>query len=202
MFAERYSFKRFYEVVEQNPYLAGFYKDMKRWAFHLQVFFLSKRFAHHYGIQRSGEATIQDRSIYEDPYVFAKNLYLQGNMSENDYRCYLELFENMAQNLEVPDLLVYLRASVPTLCHRIAQRGREFERSIKREYLQQLANHYEDWVATYPGKVLTIDTDGLDFVNNPEDFASMCEQVWESLEQTTFEVPEQTELRFGLRALS
>lgn len=177
MFAQRHSYDTFFEVVDQNPYLADFYADMRRWSFHLQVFFLTKRYSHHLEIQRSGRNTIQDRSIWEDALIFAKNLYLHGNMAETDYHCYQELFHSMVANLALPDLLVYLKADVPTLVQRIGRRGRSFERTIDPKYLEQLNDHYDHWVRAYEGNVLTIDTDGADFVNSTADFAYMAKCI-------------------------
>lgn len=182
MFAQRHNYKVYYEVVDENPYLADFYADMKRWSFHLQVFFLNKRFAHHMEIQNSNLSTIQDRSIWEDAMIFAKNLFLHGNMSEKDYYTYIELFNNMVNHLKKPDLLVYLKGSISTIVHRINKRGRTFEKNMDVKYLEQLNDHYDSWERSYDGNILTIDTDGLDFVKNTEDFDYMNKMIMSSLE--------------------
>ncbi len=166
----------FFESVDDNPYLSDFYADMKRWSFHLQVYFLSNRFKNHKKIVEMEESVIQDRSIYEDVEIFARNLYEIGNMSERDYENYRELFGIMVDYLKPPDLLIYLRANVDTLLKQIKLRGRNYEQSINRDYLERLNASYEDWIERYrtelnrPGcsvsKLLVIESDEIDFVNN------------------------------------
>ncbi len=189
LLSERFGWKAYYESVDDNPYLDDFYKDMKRWSFHLQIYFLSKRFKDHMEIINSPYSIIQDRSIYEDAEIFAKNLYEMGNMDERDYKNYVELFSIMTGFLKPPDLIIYLRASVDTLLHQIKLRGRAFEQNIPREYLERLNRHYENWVTRYDlGELLILETDGLDFVKNKEDFEKVVEIVSDALEKIGYEI--------------
>jgi deoxyadenosine/deoxycytidine kinase len=159
-----------YESVEDNPYLSDFYGDMRRWSFQLQVYFLSNRFRSHKSITEGDNSVVLDRVIYEDAEIFARNLFEIGNMEKRDYENYLALYDVMTEYLHPPDLLVYLRANVDTLLHQISLRGRDFEQSIKREYLEQLNRHYESWIGRYnKGKLLVVESDGLDFVKRPQD---------------------------------
>ncbi len=160
----------FYEPVAENPYLADFYRDMRAWAFHSQVFFLAHRLRIHHQLLEYPTSVVQDRSVYEDAEIFARNLYLQGHMAERDWETYRRLYESMLTFLPAPDLVVYLRASVPTLLKRIAMRGRDYERSISPEYLSQLNRLYEEWLENFSlSPVLVVPADKLDFVANPED---------------------------------
>ncbi len=173
-----FQWESFYERVDDNPYLADFYEDMDRWSFNLQVFFLSSRFNHHREIEESSSSVVQDRSIYEDAEIFARNLFEMGFMTERDFRNYTDLFQIMTSYLKPPDLLVYLRASVPTLVRHIQSRGREFESTIRIEYLKRLNVHYENWIERYElGPKLVLDADTLDFVNRPEDRRLVLGQV-------------------------
>lgn len=157
------------EAVAENPYLADFYGDMRRWSFQSQVFFLSRRLRQHHDLIQQTQAMIQDRSVYEDAEIFARNLYQQGNMSERDWHCYYDLYQTMATLLPPPNLVIYLRATVPTLRRRIQQRGRDFEQTISDAYLHQLSALYETWVADFTlSPLLTIDTDDLDYVQYEE----------------------------------
>lgn len=163
LLSEKLGWRPYYEIVDENPYLADFYADMRRWSFHLQVFFLSKRFQHHQEITRLPGSVIQDRTIYEDAEIFARNLYLQGLMDERDFRNYDELFNTMAQFLHPPDLIIYLRASVRTLLERIRRRARDYEQHIPAEYLTQLNERYEEWTGRFRlCPILTVDADRLD----------------------------------------
>ena len=174
MLSQHYGWKTFYESVEDNPYLADFYQDMSRWSFNLQVYFLSKRFNDHKMIVDGGESVIQDRSIYEDAEIFARNLYLIGKMDQRDYTNYVELYKVMMQYLKPPDLLIYLDAHIGTLEKQIARRGRDYEQSIPRSYLEQLSTHYKDWIGTYTmGPLLVIPSDEVDFVHERGDFNRM-----------------------------
>lgn len=165
LLSEKLSWEPFYEAVDDNPYLADFYKDMKKWAFHSQVFFLSRRLRHHRQLLNRPDSVIQDRTVYEDAEIFAENLYRQGHMGERDYRSYRELYEVLTMFLPPPDLVVYLRASVPTLKQRIAMRGRDFEQDIPTEYLEQLNELYEEWANSFTlCPMLTVPSDSLDFV--------------------------------------
>jgi deoxyadenosine/deoxycytidine kinase len=168
LLSEGLGWEPFYEAVDENPYLSDFYKDMKHWSFHSQIFFLARKIRYHLEIIKSPKSVVQDRSIYEDAEIFAENLYRQGFMVERDYRTYRELYEAILPLLPPPDLIVYLRASVPTLQERIALRGREFERVIPREYLEQLNLLYDEWAEGFTlCPILTVPTDDLDFVKYP-----------------------------------
>jgi len=165
-----FKWEAFYERVDDNPYLTDFYEDMHRWSFNLQVFFLSSRFNHQRRIEKAPHSVVQDRSIYEDAEIFARNLNEMGLMADRDYENYTDLFDIMTSYLQPPDLLVYLRATVPTLVRHIQARGRDFETTIRIEYLERLNKHYEDWVTRYDqGPKIVIDVDELEFVNEPED---------------------------------
>ena len=171
-----------FESVEDNPYLSDFYTDMRRWSFQLQVYFLSNRFRSHKSITEGGRSVVLDRVIYEDAEIFARNLFEIGNMEERDYRNYVALYDVMTEYLHPPDLLIYLRANVDTLMRQIAQRGRDFEQSIKREYLEQLNRHYEAWIQRYTkGKLLVVESDNLDFVNSREDLDRVIRLVEKGL---------------------
>lgn len=195
MLGERLGWEPFFEAVSDNPYLADFYQDMARWSFHSQVFFLSRRLRHHHQLLQRPNSVVQDRTVYEDAEIFACNLYRQGLMSERDYRSYRELYEVLSALLPPPDLVVYLRASVPTLMARIAQRGRPFERSITPEYLEQLNGLYEDWISRFNlCPVLTVPSDRLDFVANSRHLDLIVEKVLEKLQgREVVEFDERTE---------
>lgn len=184
LLAERYQWEPHFEVVAENPYLADFYQDMPRWSLQLQVFFLSKRFQAHRKIVLGSSSAIQDRSIYEDAFIFARALYESGKMDKRDYQNYYELFTAMTQLLPPPDLVVYVRRSVSCLQKRIAERGREFEKNIPDSYLEQLNRCYDDWVEKHhPGKVLTVEANDLDLKNKKEDFDYVCQKLEQSLDQ-------------------
>jgi len=164
--SDYFKWEAFYERVDDNPYLSDFYADMRRWSFNLQVLFRSSRFNHQRSIEQVPHSVVQDRSIYEDAEIFARNLYEMSLMSQRDFENYTDLFAIMTSYLRPPDLLVYLRATVPTLVRHIQSRGREYESSIRIEYLERLNRLYEDWVDRYDlGPKLIIDVDELDFVN-------------------------------------
>ncbi|MCX6134566.1 MAG: deoxynucleoside kinase [Ignavibacteriales bacterium] len=178
LLAGRFGWKPYFESVDDNPYLPDFYADMSRWSFHLQIYFLANRFKHHKRMTESGDPVIQDRSIYEDAEIFARNLHDIGKMDDRDYSNYVSLFEVMTDYLKSPDLMIYLRASIDTLVQQISRRGRSFEQSIPREYLEQLNNHYERWIANYHrGPLLIIESDNLDFVNRDGDLEQICRSV-------------------------
>jgi deoxyadenosine/deoxycytidine kinase len=185
LLAKRFAWRPYYEHVEGNPYLADFYDDMRRWAFHLQVYFLSKRFQHHQEILASPVSVIQDRTIYEDAEIFARNLHENGHIDARDHENYRELFDTMVQFLEPPDLLIYLRTSVPVLIERIRARGRDYERAIPAEYLEQLDRHYEDWIARYDlSPMLVVETDACNLVAEEEELAVVAERIQRRLEAT------------------
>jgi deoxyadenosine/deoxycytidine kinase len=178
MAAKKLGWIPYYEKVQNNPYLHDFYVDMKRWSFQLQVYFLSHRFNTHKKIINSKKSVIQDRSIYEDVEIFAKNLYLMGRMEKRDYNNYHNLFHEMISYLKAPDLIVYLKADVDTLVRQIHLRGRAFEKRIERKYLERLNRSYGQWIKNYNlGKVLIIESDALDFVNNPEHFNMILDKI-------------------------
>ena len=177
LIADYFGWSPFFERVDDNPYLEDFYEDMNRWSFNLQVFFLSSRFKHQRQIEESRSSVVQDRSIYEDVEIFARNLNDMGLMSGRDYENYRELFDIMVSYLRRPDLLVYLRADVPTLVRHIQQRGREFENGIRIDYLERLNKLYEDWIDRYDGPKLIVETDNLDFVNQEEDRFEMLSRI-------------------------
>jgi deoxyadenosine/deoxycytidine kinase len=175
---EYYDWHTVYEQVDDNPYLTDFYNDMRRWSFNLQVFFLSKRFEQLEQIEEMDTSVVQDRSIYEDAHIFARNLYEMGHMSGRDYQNYTNLFSIMTTYLSPPSLLIYLRASVPTLVNQIQKRGREFESTIRIDYLERLQGHYEEWIESYDrGPKLIVDADELDFVNEEEDRRVVLNQI-------------------------
>lgn len=182
MIARRLGWTPYYESVQNNPYLSDFYEEMRRWSFQLQVYFLSHRFHTHKKIIESKKSVIQDRSIYEDVEIFAKNLYLMGRMEKRDYKNYENLFREMTSYLKAPDLIVYLKADVKTLMKQIRLRGREFEKSIERSYLARLNRSYGHWVKNYRlGKMLVIESDKLDFVHNKEHFHTILEKIKSAL---------------------
>lgn len=173
-----------FESVEDNPYLSDFYGDMSRWSFHLQVYFLSNRFRSHKAIVEGKKPVVLDRVIYEDAEIFARNLYEIGKMDKRDYNNYVALYDVMTEYLRPPDLLIYLRANVETLLRQIALRGRSYEQSIPREYLEQLNRHYESWISRYKkGRLLVVESDALDFVNEKEDFRRVVEMVSRGLQK-------------------
>ncbi|MEO1450997.1 MAG: deoxynucleoside kinase [Bacteroidota bacterium] len=176
--AQHYQWKPHLEAVDDNPYLEDFYRDMKTWAFPLQIYFLNSRFNQVQEIRRNQDTIIQDRTIYEDAHIFAKNLRESFYLSERDFQTYFSLFESMTGLLEAPDLLIYLRASIPKLIEQIARRGREYERDISIKYLEDLNRHYESWIGHYKeGRLLVIEVDNLDYVQRPEDFGSIIQKV-------------------------
>jgi deoxyadenosine/deoxycytidine kinase len=177
LLAKHFRWKPHFEDVENNPYLNSFYEDMQRWSFNLQVYFLNSRFRQVVDIRKSGENVIQDRTIYEDAYIFAPNLHAMNLMSTRDFENYISLFELMSSFIQPPDLLIYLKASIPTLVAQIQKRGREYEESIRLDYLKLLNERYENWINNYKlGNLLFIDVDNLDF-NNPEDLGIVIEKV-------------------------
>ena len=170
-----------FEEVDHNPYLDSFYEDMQRWSFNIQIFFLNSRFRQVIDIRNSGKDVVQDRTIYEDAMIFAPNLYSMGLMESRDFENYRSLFELMTKFLQPPDLLIYLRASVPTLIRQIAKRNRDYEQSIRLDYLSNLNDRYEEWISGYKdGKLLIIDMDNLD-VEKPEDLSIIIEKIEASL---------------------
>ena len=181
LLAKHFKWEAFYESVDNNPYLADFYDDMRRWSFNLQIYFLSSRFRHQKQMLENAESFVQDRTIYEDVEIFAKNLHKMGLMSDRDFKNYEALFREMTDYLRAPDLLIYLRAQVPTLVRQIQQRGREYENTIRIAYLERLNRLYENWIKDYKHEKLIIDTDDIDFVNDQEDLGRVIELVEQRL---------------------
>lgn len=191
MLAKHYGWEPRFEAVEHNPYLEDYYRDIHRWSFNLEVYFLKERFRDLLAIAEADHTIVQDRTIYEGVYVFMQNNKAMGNLSERDYLTYMELFEQMMSMVRVPDLMIYLRASVPHLVGNIQKRGRDYEQTIQLEYLQNLNNRYEDFIYhKYPGQVMTIEKDNLDFLNRPKDFASIVDRIDRTLFGLFPEIPE------------
>ncbi|MDN6280339.1 MAG: deoxynucleoside kinase, partial [Psychroflexus sp.] len=178
LLAKHYKWEPEFEDVIENPYLEDFYSDMKRWSFNLQIYFLNSRFRQILDIRESEKDVIQDRTIYEDAFIFAPNLYDMGYMSARDYQNYASLFELMESVTESPDLLIYLRSSVPNLVKQIQSRGRDYENSISIDYLNRLNERYNAWINAYDkGKLLIIDVDALNFVDEPEDLGEIINSI-------------------------
>jgi deoxyadenosine/deoxycytidine kinase len=177
MVANHFGGEPHYESVIDNPYLEDFYEDMPRWSFPLQIYFLTHRFQSHATIQKKSGFNIQDRTIYEDANIFAPVLYKNGNMSERDYRNYLNVYNSMIEMLDKPDLIVYLKTSVQQVQDRIKLRNRDYEQGIAVDYLKALNHQYETWIESYPGNVLVIENDGLDFKNRPDDFKMIISRI-------------------------
>ena len=182
MLAKHYGWEPRFEAVDHNPYLEDYYRDIHRWSFNMEVYFLKERFRDLLAIAEADHTIIQDRTIYEGVYVFMENNKAMGNLSERDYETYMELFEQMMAMVRVPDLMIYLHASVPHLVGNIQKRGREYEQTIQLEYLQNLNDRYNDFIYhRYKGRVMTIEKDNLDFQHNPKDFALIVDRIDSSL---------------------
>ena len=177
MLANHYGWTPKFESVDFNPYLADFYEDMERWSFNLQIYFLNKRFQDVVEISKHKEVIIQDRTIYEDARIFAPNLHAMGLMSTRDFENYSDLFDLMMSLVNPPDLMIYLRSSIPNLIAQIQKRGREYERSIRIEYITGLNQRYEDWIKDYKSRLLIIDVDNIKFENNPEGFQYITDKI-------------------------
>jgi deoxyadenosine/deoxycytidine kinase len=178
LLSKHYGWTPHFEDVDSNPYLESFYEDMKRWSFNLQVYFLNSRFRQVVDIRKGNKSVIQDRTIYEDAYIFAPNLHDMGLMTNRDFENYISLFELMSTFIQAPDLLIYLRAEVPTLVKQIQKRGRAYESSIRLDYLQSLNDKYERWIENYmSGKLLIIDVNTIDFSDKPEDLGFVIGKI-------------------------
>jgi deoxyadenosine/deoxycytidine kinase len=178
LLSKHYKWEAHFEDVDDNPYLNDFYEDMHRWSFNLQVYFLNSRFSQILEIRKSPKTVIQDRTIYEDAHIFAPNLHSMGLMSSRDFESYFTLFNLMSSLVQPPDLLIYLQASVPKLVEQIQKRGREYEASIRLDYLKSLNERYEAWISSYNlSKVLIVDVDNNDFTNNPQDLSKVIDQI-------------------------
>ena len=178
LLSKHYKWEPHFEDVIHNPYLDDFYMHMERWAFNLQVYFLNSRFRQLMSLNRSEKSFVQDRTVYEDAYIFAPNLHSMGLMNQRDFNNYQSLFELLESMIKAPELLIYLRSSIPNLVNKIHKRGREYENSISIEYLSRLNERYEAWISTYEkGKLLVIDVDNLVFVKNKEDLGLIIEKI-------------------------
>ena len=177
MLAKHYAWSPLFEPVDFNPYLEDFYKDMQRWSFNLQIYFLNKRFKDVVAISRSEETIIQDRTIFEDARIFAPNLHAMGMMSDRDFANYTDLFDLMMSLVKLPDLMIYIRSSIPNLVSQIEKRGRDFEKTMRIDYLQGLNELYERWIAQYEGRLVIVDGDHLKFESDPEAFRQITDRI-------------------------
>lgn len=178
LLAKHYKWETHFEDAEENPYLNDFYEDMQRWSFNLQIYFLNSRLNQIKDIRENTKTVIQDRTIYEDAYIFAPNLHAMGLMTTRDYDNYIELFNTMMDFIKPPELLIYLRATIPTLVRQIQKRGRDYEESIRLDYLKRLNERYEAWISTYEsGKLLIIDVDDINFFENSEDLGKVITKI-------------------------
>jgi len=178
MLAKHYEWEPHYENVDTNPYLEDFYNDMKAWSFNVQIFFLRQRLKQIMAIRNSGKDVIQDRTLYEDAYIFAPNLHEMDLMATRDFETYFSLFQQVEQLIQPPDLLIYLKSSIPYLVKRIQSKGREYENAIRLDYLERLNRRYDVWIQSYElGKILVIDTDKINFIDKPEDFSKIVNKI-------------------------
>ena len=177
MLAEHYGWQPRYESVSDNPYLEDFYADMERWSFNLQIYFLNRRFKEVVEISQTDDIIVQDRTIFEDACIFAPNLHDQGMMSDRDFNNYKDLFDLMMSLVKLPDLMIYIRSSISTLVSQIQKRGREYEQTMRLDYLQGLERRYEEWIKTYEGRLLVIDGDNCKFGDNPEHFDQVINRI-------------------------
>lgn len=177
LLAKQFKWTPVYERIDDNPYIANFYEDMRRWSFNLQVYFLHKRFKYVIDARKQYKDIVQDRTLYEDAYIFAPNLHAMGLMNTRDFETYRDLFELMNSFISPPDLLLYLKASVPTLVKQIQRRGRDYESSIRLDYITSLNERYDDWIENYNGRKLVVNMDCLDITEKPEDFGKIVEKI-------------------------
>lgn len=177
MLSEHYGWTPKYESVAVNPYLEDYYKDIRRWSYNLETYFLARRFKDVLEISRSSEVIVQDRTLMEGVNIFVVNNHELGNLSDRDYDTYMQLYNLMISMAGTPDLLIYLKASVPHLVDNIRRRGRDYEQGMTLDYLQGLNSHYEKWISSYEGRMLVVEVDNLDFENNPADFASVTDKI-------------------------
>ena len=177
LLARHYGWTPKFESVTYNPYLADYYADIKRWSFALEMYFLSQRLKDVIEIGKSSEVIIQDRTLFEGVHIFVANNYAQGNLSERDYNTYMDTYNVMMSVVKEPDLMIYLRSSIPHLVSQIQKRGRDYEQTISIEYLSGLNERYEDWIASYRGRLLVVEADHLDFLGNPADFAAITDRI-------------------------
>ena len=177
MLAQRYGWTPRFEPVDNNPYLSDFYADMQRWSFNIQVYFLNKRFKEVVEISQSNDTIVQDRTIFEDAKIFAPNLHAQGMMSDRDFDNYSDLFDLMMSLVKLPDLMIYIRTSIPNIVAQIQKRGREYEKSIRIDYLQGLNDLYENWISTYKGNLIIVEGDSVKFENSDKDFRIVTDMI-------------------------
>ncbi len=177
LLSKHYKFEPHYENVENNPYISDFYEDMQRWSFNLQIFFLNERYSSLLQLQKSKKNIIQDRTIYEDAHIFAPNLHSMGLMSSRDFETYQKLFDSISQTVKPPDLMVYLRASIPHLVNNIQKRGREYEDSIRLDYLRRLNERYEAWITSYKPRHIIIEVDDMNFAENSEHLGGIISRI-------------------------
>ena len=177
MLSKHYGWTPKFESVSYNPYLADYYKDIKRWSFALEMYFLQQRLHDLMDIAKSNDVVVQDRTLLEGVHIFVANNYAQGNLSERDYNTYMDTFNTMMEVVHQPDLMIYLKSSIEHLVYQIQKRGRDYEQTISIEYLDGLNKRYDSWMETYPGKLLVLDADRLDFLNRPEDFSHITDLV-------------------------
>ncbi len=177
LLARHYGWTPKFESVTYNPYLADYYADIKRWSFALEMYFLQQRLHDVLEISKSNDVIIQDRTLFEGVHIFVANNYAQGNLTERDYNTYMDTFNVMMEVVKEPDLMIYLKSSIPHLVSQIQKRGRDYEQSISIEYLSGLNERYDKWISEYKGRLITIDADNLDFLNNEEDFAQITDKI-------------------------
>ncbi|MBQ6161224.1 MAG: deoxynucleoside kinase [Prevotella sp.] len=177
MLAKRYGWTPRFEPVDNNPYLSDFYADMQRWSFNIKVYFLNKRFKEVVEIAQSNDTIVQDRTIFEDAKIFAPNLHAQGMMSDRDFDNYSDLFDLMMSLVKLPDLMIYIRTSIPNIVAQIQKRGREYEKSIRIDYLQGLNDLYENWISTYKGNLIIVEGDSVKFENSDKDFRIVTDMI-------------------------
>ncbi|PSR05178.1 MAG: deoxynucleoside kinase [Bacteroidetes bacterium SW_10_40_5] len=178
LLAKHYQWEPHFEEVESNPYINDFYEDMQRWSFHMQIYYLNRRFQQIMDIRNGSKSVIQDRTIYEDAFIFAPNLHDMGLMAKRDFQNYMQLFDTLVNFIEPPDLMIYLKASIPSLVNNIQKRGREFEDSIRLDYLKRLNERYEEWIQDYKGnKLLVVDVDTNDFTKSQESLGTIINQI-------------------------
>lgn len=177
LLAKRYGWTPHFEPVDNNPYLADYYADMNRWSFNIQIYFLNKRFKDIVEISKSKETVVQDRTIFEDARIFAPNLHAMGMMSDRDFNNYTDLFDLMMSLVRLPDLMIYIRSDIPNLVSQIQKRGRDYEQTIRIDYLEGLNKLYEDWISTYKGQLIIVDGDSTKFESNPADFQKVTDMI-------------------------
>lgn len=177
LLSKHYNYEPHYEDVEDNPYISDFYEDMQRWSFNLQIYFLNSRYNTILQLQKNKKSIIQDRTIYEDAHIFAPNLHSMGLMSTRDFETYQKMFDSLNQTIKAPDLMIYLRASIPTLVNNIQKRGRDYEDSIRLDYLKRLNERYEAWISSYKPRHLIIEVDDLNYAERPEDLGKVIDKI-------------------------